>query len=68
MSDLQTIRDILDRSEISHTVQYVGTGAIGGRGNVALHMEIPNHEQFNLVIEFEPDGTFVMFDLEETEQ
>jgi len=65
MSDLSAFREMLDRSELSHMVQYVGTDHIENRANIAIHAELANNEKFNIVIEFDPEGNFVMFDLEE---
>jgi hypothetical protein len=64
MSDLQNFRDMLDRAELSHTVYYVGTDHIQNKPNIAIHSELYKHEGWNVVIEFDPDGNFVMFDVE----
>lgn len=65
-TDLQNFRDMLDRAEEPHSVQYVGTSHVLNKPNIAIVTQLHNHP-YQVVVEFAPDGSFVMFDLEDKE-
>jgi hypothetical protein len=61
------MRDMLDRSEVNHRTEFINT-RIGGAPNIVLKTEFGDNADLLLVIEFDADGKFVRFDVEEAEE
>lgn len=67
MNDLSLIREMLDRSEVSHRTEFINTH-MANVPNIVLKTEFAQADELCLVIEFDGDGKFVRFDAEEVEE
>jgi len=67
MSDLSAFRQMLDDAELCHETEYLGVGDVHNLPHIAIKTGFNMHDHMKLVIEFDSNGKFAMFDLEEVE-